>query len=301
MFARGRRGGRHAASPDRSGRSQQRRSLADELAVSDDLTEPDRPVSGEPDAAASGSAQVGPYDISEAPTGVARLDLGSLKIPSVPGVEVRVQANQEGRVQQVYLLHQDSVLQLGAFAAPRSESIWDEVRDEIRKQLFNDGVAAEEVPGDYGTELRARVRTPQGLRDLRFLGISGPRWLIRAVFQGPAAVDPSRAAPLLECLRQVVVERDGEARPVKEPLPLRLSAELAAQIAQQRAATGGQAPPPAGQSAGHPAAQPTGLRPTPHATGANGAVPAPVSPPPGNSAGQATPRKRKPSPRPRRD
>ena len=32
----------------------------------------------------------GPYDVSQAPAGVTRLDLGSLKIPSVSGVEVRV-------------------------------------------------------------------------------------------------------------------------------------------------------------------------------------------------------------------
>jgi len=274
--------------------------------VTDDLTSPERaaPTSA-PAPAPPPAGRFGPYDISEAPPGQARLDLGSLKIPSVPGVDVRVQADQQGRVQQVFLVHQNSVLQLRAFAAPRTEPIWDEVREEIRKQLFQEGVAAEEVPGDYGTELRARVRTPQGLQDLRFVGINGPRWLVRAVFQGPAAVDPAAATPLVECLRQVVVERDGEARPVKEPLPLRLSSQLAAQIAQQRAAQAGAAGPasPAGQvgvagqpgPSGPPAGQPVARRPrpSPYPTGdhPNGAV--------GDGSGGA--RKRKPSPRPRRD
>lgn len=192
---------------------------------------------GAPAGAYDGSAETlaGPYDSSEAPPGGRQLDLGSLRIPSVPGVEVRVQANQEGTVQQVYLLHGDSALQLGVFAAPRSESIWDEVRTEIRQSLFSDGVAAEEVAGEYGTELRARVRTKQGLKDLRFVGVSGPRWLVRAVYQGPAAVDPASAGPLTECLRGLVVDRGTEARPVKEPLPLRLSEEMAAQL-QSRAA-----------------------------------------------------------------
>src|SRR5207244_12706164 len=109
----------------------------------------------------------GPYDLSEAPDDLELIDLGSLKIPVVEGVEVRVQAAPDGAVQQVLLVHRDSVLQLAVFAAPRSEDIWDEARADIKSSLFGDGVAAEEEPGEYGPELRARVRTPGGRRDLR--------------------------------------------------------------------------------------------------------------------------------------
>jgi hypothetical protein len=274
MFSRGSRAsGRHARD-DRAKRGQPAtgRSLADELDGAGELGPAAPDESGPNGAAAVGP--VGPYDISEAPAGVTRLDLGSLKIPSVTGVEVRVQANPEGLVQQVFLVHGDSALQLGVFAAPRSESIWDEVREDIRKSLFADGVAAEEAPGEYGVELRARVRTPQGqLKDLRFVGVSGPRWLLRAVYNGPAAIDPAVAGPLAECLRGVVVDRGDEARPVKEPLPLRLSTELANQVESRRAATGDNPPAPV-------VTQPA------HQT--NGAAVA------------APPQRRKPSPRPRR-
>ncbi len=186
---------------------------------------------------------VGPYDVSEAPPDVERLDLGSLKIPAVPGVEIRVQAGEDGAVQQVILVHGDSALQLGVFAAPRSEGIWEETRAEIKSSLSADGVRAEEVPGEYGTELRARVRSPEGLTELRFVGIDGPRWLVRAVYQGKAAVNPEAAAPLVECLRGVVVERGKEAMPVREALPLRLPREVAEQ-AQIEQATAGQGPVP---------------------------------------------------------
>jgi hypothetical protein len=255
-----------------AGRSRAGRSLADELDVAGELSPVERSAPAEP-----APVPAGPYDISEAPSGVTRLDLGSLKIPSVPGVEVRVQANQQGAVQQVFLVHGDSALQLGVFAAPRTESIWDEVRGEIRKSLFADGVAAEEEPGEYGIELRARVRTQQGLKDLRFVGVSGPRWLVRAVYNGPAAVDPSRATALTECLRGLVVDRGDEAKPVKEPLPLRLSEQMAAQLP----GTSPDAPATSAQ------AQPPGQASAP----VNGSTPAAVPPPP--------PR-RKPSPRPRR-
>src|SRR6185312_15172096 len=155
--------------------------------------------------------------------------LGALRVPAVEGVEVRVQADNDGNIQQVVLVSGESGLQLGVFAAPRSEGIWDEVRAEIRKQLFTDGVAAEEVDGVYGTELRARIRAPEGLTDIRFVGVDGPRWLVRAVYQGPAAVDPNVAPALVECLENLVVVRGNEAMPVRDPLPLQLPKDLAEQ------------------------------------------------------------------------
>ncbi|MFU8871379.1 DUF3710 domain-containing protein [Micromonospora sp. SL4-19] len=181
----------------------------------------------------------GPYDVSEAPD-TPRLDLGSLQIPAVPDVEVRVQADPQGVIQQVVLVHGDNALQLGVFAAPRSDGIWDEVREEIRQSLFNDGAAAQEVEGEYGIELRARVRTPDGLTDLRFVGIDGPRWMVRGVYQGDAAGDPDAAGPLALCLSGLVVDRGQEAKPVREPLPLRLPREMAEQQAAAQQSAPGQ-------------------------------------------------------------
>jgi hypothetical protein len=174
-------------------------------------------------------------------------------------------------IQQVILVHGDSALQLGAFAAPRTDGIWDDVRAEIRKSLLDDGVAAEEVDGEYGPELRARVRTPDGPTHLRFVGVDGPRWMVRGVYQGAAAVDPAAASLLAQCLRGLVVDRGQEARPVREALPLRLPKEFAAQVAEEQDAGG----------------TPAGGTPV---TRINGAAP----PTGGGSPG------RKPSPRPRR-
>lgn len=254
IFSRNRGSGRHAKDDTRSGGA---RRLEEELGLVDDDAE-------DGDATPSTSERSeGPYDITEAPAGIPQLDLGALKVPAVDDVEVRVQADNDGKIQQIVLVNGGSALQLGAFAAPRSEGIWAEVRGEIRKQLFNDGVAAEEVDGDYGTELRARVRTPEGLTDIRFVGIDGPRWLVRAVFQGPAAIDPTAAPPLVECLRKLVVDRGHEAMPVREPLPLHLPKEVTEAGAAQAAEA--------------------------EAEGANGT----------DGAGGAAPR-RKPSPRPRK-
>jgi hypothetical protein len=266
IFSRGRgSGGRHHKDERRSGRHSA-------------TSRPDPDESVEP-VDAEEVVLTGPYDLSEAPDDLELIDLGSLKIPVVEGVEVRVQAAPDGSVQQILLIHRDSVLQLAAFAAPRSQGIWDEARGDIKSSLFADGVAVEEEPGEYGPELRARVRTPEGLKDLRFLGIDGPRWMVRAIYQGPAAVDPATAAgPLAECLRNVVVDRGREAMPALEGLPLRLPKEFAEQQAAAAQAAAAQAAAVPAQSGG------TGQSPPP----ANGAEPGTPAP------------RRRPSPRPRR-
>jgi hypothetical protein len=262
IFSRKRDSGRHAA-PRRE---------RDEAAEFDDLDE----VGDGDTADDTAGGEHGPYDMDEAPDGFQGLDLGSLHVPVPDGVELRVQADPDGQIQQVLLASGESVLQLGVFAAPRSEGIWDEVRDDIRKQLFTDGVAAEDGTGEYGPELRARVRTPDGLTDIRFVGVDGPRWMVRAVYQGPAATDPVAAKPLDAVLHGLVVDRGSAAMPVREPLPLRLPRELAdqAQAKQGQADEAGDAP-----------AQAPGAEPR--------------KPAPAGRGGQAGTRRR-PSPRPRR-
>jgi hypothetical protein len=270
IFSRDRGSGRHAKTDEakRGARHAARRRERDEFGV-DAGADPDSGTAVLDDARPT----TGPYDVADAPD-TDRLDLGSLQIPAIDGVEVRVQADPEGQVQQVVLVHGDSALQLGVFAAPRSEGIWDEVRADIRKQLFTDGVAAEEVEGEYGVELRSRVRTGEGIADIRFVGVDGPRWMVRAVYQGAAALDPDAAGPLADCLRGLVVDRGGEAMPVREPLPLRLPREMAEQAAAQQAE----------QAAAQQAEEAE--------TGAGGANGTPV---PGGG-----PTRRRPSPRPRR-
>jgi hypothetical protein len=210
----------------RSGDSPPSAALAQSLAGEAEPAAPDR----------------GPYDARQAPAGVERLDLGSLQIPAIDGVEVRVQANPEGGVEQIVLVDGASALQLGVFAAPRSEGIWNEVRAEIAASMSADGVAPRELRGPYGIELTGRVNTPEGPADVRFVGVDGPRWMVRALYQGPAAADPHYAGVLAECLNGLVVVRDEEPRPVREALPLRLPKEMA-EHAQQHAEQEPPAPP----------------------------------------------------------
>jgi hypothetical protein len=215
MFSRKRGGPKHVRPADAPPSD----ALQQSLAADDEAPAPDR----------------GPYDLKHAPDDVQRLDLGSLMIPAVDGVEVRVQANPDGGVEQIVLVDGDSALQLGVFAAPRTEGIWNEVREEIRQAMTADGVAPREIDGPYGVELTARVNTPDGPADVRFVGVDGPRWMVRALYQGAAASDPAREGALGVVLSGLVVVRDAEARPVREALPLRLPKEMAEQAEQQAA------------------------------------------------------------------
>jgi hypothetical protein len=66
----------------------------------------------------------------------------------------------------------------------------------------------------------------------RFVGVDGPRWFLRAVFQGPAAHDAAAAADLEAVVRDVVVVRGAEAMAPREVLPLRLPQEVADETEQ---------------------------------------------------------------------
>lgn len=237
IFSRRSRAGRHAKAEQSHGtatmspaerRRAQREALLEDLNLTEEFGgAPAQPPAGSAPATAAqpaGALPGGPFDFADAPK-AERVDLGSILLPGIDGVEIRLQAGEDGAIQQIVLVHGQNALQLGAFAAPRSEGLWDEVRAEIRKSLFDDGVGAQEVPGRWGTELRARLRTQTGFDDLRFIGVDGPRWMLRAVFQGPAAVDPALGGPLNECLAGLVVRRDDQARPTREALPLRLPEE----------------------------------------------------------------------------
>jgi hypothetical protein len=133
---------------------------------------------------------------------------------------------------------------VNAFAAPRRIGIWAEVRQEIAEALNGGGGKAEEAVGAYGPELRAQVPAEvpgQGvqLAPARFLGVDGPRWFLRALIAGPAATDAAAGQRLEAVLRDVVVVRGTEAMAVRDPLPLRLPAdvsEAAAAAAEEEAA-----------------------------------------------------------------
>lgn len=186
----------------------------------------------------SPDAPAGPFDEADAPDDdIPRVDLGALRVPIVDGVELRLEVNEAGELGQVLLVEGANIMQIGAFAAPKSSGIWDEVRAEILGSITTAGGAAEEVEGLYGIELAAQIPTgtPGELAPARFLGIDRSRWFVRALLSGPAALDPDAAALLLSVLAGTVVVRGADAMPIRDPLPLKLPKE-AVEAAEAEAA-----------------------------------------------------------------
>ena len=198
----------------------------------DDAT--DDTTGGDPSTRTSATSTLdreagGPHDSSEVDTtDDDRLDLGALRIRGVAGMELRLEVDETANtVVGATAVIADSAVQLQAFAAPRTMGIWDEIRSEIAESILAQGGTADEVQGPLGTELRTRMPSagPDGrtvFAPARFAGVDGPRWFLRAVFSGRAAIDDEAAAPLLEVVRSVVVVRGESAMAPREMLMLTL-------------------------------------------------------------------------------
>lgn len=172
-------------------------------------------------------ATSGPYDERDAPADdVARADLGALRVPVATGLDLQVEMNEQQQVISATLASSNGTMQLGLFAAPRNEGIWDEVRAEIAESLAQQrGKPVERPDGAFGTELTGTVPAEGGRVPVRFIGVDGPRWFLRAMLVGPAA-DPAHSEVFEDALRQVVVVRGNDPLPVREPVPLALPKDI---------------------------------------------------------------------------
>jgi hypothetical protein len=174
----------------------------------------------------------GPYDVTDAPSDdVERLDLGALQVPVETGLEIRVEVGEDGQVSSVTLVNPSGQMQLGVFAAPRSEGIWDDVRTEIKASISSQGGTVQETDGEFGTELSGKLPGQGGFTPVRFIGVDGPRWFLRAMLAGGPADDSTVADDFLIAFRNTVVVRGTEPLPVREPVPLQLPKDAAEQLA----------------------------------------------------------------------
>jgi Protein of unknown function (DUF3710) len=175
----------------------------------------------------------GPWDVADAPADdVPRFDLGSIRVPMVPGVQVQFKVDEaSGELVGVSVGDDQTMMELSVFAAPKSRGLWDEVRDELVESLRHSGGACQVVTGAYGPEISARLPAGPGqLVPGRLLGVDGARWFLRAVITGRGAVDQAAALMLDQVLAGIVVVRGDEAMPLRDPLPLRMPRELLEQV-----------------------------------------------------------------------
>lgn len=216
--------------------------------LSEDASEAQTTAASAPASAGLSRSQNGPFDRSEVESLEGRLDLGALWLMGVPGMELRLEVEEGSEsVVAVTAALDESTVHLQAFAAPRSEGIWDEIRTELAASITGQGGTADKKWGPLGNELQAQMpgQDPSGrtvFSPVRFLGVDGPRWFLRAVIGGPAASDDDAASALLDVVRATVVVRGDEAMAPREVLPLKLPEQFDGQPGPDEDAAGEEPP-----------------------------------------------------------
>jgi hypothetical protein len=236
---------------------------AADAGANDEFTESAQPEVGGPDDGAidldeldAGEwRELGPYDIGEVDADALeepdpeqpRIDLGSMVLTGVDGMELRLQVDENSQqIVSAMMIQGDSAIEVGAFAAPRSGGLWAEVRDELVQSAVNAGGSANLVPGPFGVELRRvlPVETPdgeQGYQPSRMWVAEGPRWMLRGILYGQAALEDGIETPvaeILEAFRQIVVRRGDQAMAPGDLLPLSLPENLSQQSAEAQETAG---------------------------------------------------------------
>lgn len=176
----------------------------------------------------------GPYDVEDAPEdGVNRLDLGALRLPVRDNSQLKVKLNPDGSASEIYIITELCVITVSVFAAPRSSGLWrDEWCGDLARDMRAKKADVHSATGVWGQEL---VVTFPG-EVLRFVGVDGPRWMMRAAVSSLPERVENAAAALYELVRGTVVVRGEIPMPVGMPLPLQLPPAIAQHIAAQAAA-----------------------------------------------------------------
>jgi hypothetical protein len=173
----------------------------------------------------------GPWDRSETDADAEAeeggyIDLGGLVVRGRPGLELRMQVDEQAQeVSSVLLAGPESGVELRAFAAPRYEGIWDEVRQDIAAEAAKRGGTATERDGEFGVELIlvVPIQAPDGrpaTQTSRIVGVEGPRWLLRGTFLGKSATQPDPEGLVESAFREVIVVRGSGPMAPRDLIPM---------------------------------------------------------------------------------
>ena len=149
----------------------------------------------------------GPWDASEraADDEEQRIDLGSVSVPARTDVQVQVQVDEaSGEVSSVLLVAEDGAMELRAYAAPRNEDIWDDLRMQLAAEAKRRGgdsrriaLGSEHGPGRSGrTTPRGRFRMWLRLR------VFGPTTSASSRTWQPGALGHRHVMPLARLRRE---------------------------------------------------------------------------------------------------
>lgn len=160
--------------------------------------------------------------------GVAIADLGAYAFTSPEDINLAISTTSDGTV-TCQLTDDAGTITMDVFAAPTSGGQWRHVASELAQGLKEQGAQVSIVDGEWGREICGVSPTSV----IRFIGVDGPRWMLRTVVISHHDDATALAGKARTIMKHTVVRRGKEPMPARHPLPLRLSAEM--QYALQQA------------------------------------------------------------------
>lgn len=172
----------------------------------------------------TGPRSRGPWDVTERDIEDDHLDFGALRIRLQPGMEIQVATDGETPL-AILVASEGSAVELRPLAASRSGGDWESMREAIIAEITERGTEPLEREGLFGPEIFTQfpATTEDGqdaVQPARFLGIEGPRWILRATILGPAGMEADDEGDLIDVIRDVIVIRSDEPRLLGESLPI---------------------------------------------------------------------------------
>ena len=174
----------------------------------------------------------GPREFSSDLDTSSMLDLGAVFLPNIPGLEVHLDLDpRSGKGKSVSLHLNMTIAEVQIFAAAVNDDLWATMRDAITSGLRDQKVDCSVEMGRFGTEIHAVMPTVDldgnaHVQPVRFVGVRGSRWLVRAVISGDGAlvVEQSNAdagPDIDDVISQLVINRGEDPLPPGERLALR--------------------------------------------------------------------------------
>lgn len=178
----------------------------------------------------------GPLEFSPELDTSSMLNLGAVFLPNVPGLEVHLDLDPRSGVGKSVSLHLNmSIAEVQIFAAATNEDLWASMRDAITSGLREQKVDCTVEMGRFGTEIHAVMPTVDldgnaHVQPVRFVGVRGSRWLVRAVISGDGALsgikqNDDAVSEIDDVISKLIINRGEDPLPPGERLALRSPSE----------------------------------------------------------------------------
>ena len=173
----------------------------------------------------------GPFEFSSEVETSSMLNLGAVYLPNIPGLEVHLDLDPRSGVGKSVSLHLNmTIAEVQVFAAATNEDLWASMRDAITSGLREQKVDCTVEMGRFGTEIHAVMPTVNldgnaHVQPVRFVGVRGSRWLVRAVISGDGALSGTKqnvdaVSEIDDVISKLVINRGEEPIPPGERLAL---------------------------------------------------------------------------------